>query len=270
MRERIAGVLALLLIITGVTAPDLTAQHRYRPVKVQNGGTVHGVVRLHGAAPSPLRLVISKDEKICGKEQASPRLLLGRERGVANAIVSLEGIKEGKAWSRDVKPVLDQKLCSYEPHVLIVPAGSDLEIVNNDPILHNVHAYELTGAERSLFNIAQPIKGQRTPVRSALLNNAGLIQATCDAGHPWMSAYIMVADHPYYEVTDRDGGFTIADVPPGTYRLRMWHEGVAVVKTEKEQGIVKKYFFEPPYSLEQEVVILPDGEVSVEFDLVLR
>ena len=45
-----------------------------------------------------------------------------------------------------------------------------------------------------------------------------------------MTAYILVADHPYTAVTGEDGRFVIDGVPPGSYRIRMWHEGVRLTK----------------------------------------
>ncbi len=67
----------------------------------------------------------------------------------------------------------------------------------------------------------------------------------CDAGHTWMSAYIWVSKHPYYAVTDKSGKFEIADVPPGTYKLKAWHEALGTV--------------------EQTVTVAPKKEVSSDF-----
>jgi hypothetical protein len=145
-----------------------------------------------------------------------------------------------------------------------------MEIVNNDPVLHNVHTYSTREKHRTIFNIAQPIKGQRTPIRPTLFKTRGIVMATCDAGHPWMSAYIVLADHPYYAVTDANGKYTLDNVPPGTYRLKMWHEGVAATRVEMENGKPKLYEYEEPYELVQEVTVTEGGKVEVNFDLALR
>ncbi len=213
---------------------------------------------------------ITKDNDLCGKAKPSPRLILGKNKGVANAIVSLEHIAEGKKWTTSPPQVLDQRTCEYKPHVMVVPFGSPIDIVNSDRVLHNVHAYDLQNELRSIFNIAQPIKGQRTPIKSAQLKTPGLIMATCDAGHPWMSAYIMIAEHPYFALSDADGKFILDKIPPGTYRLKMWHEGVVVTKTDLENGSPKKYHFEEPYETIKEVTVSPNTEATVDFDLVLR
>ena len=52
----------------------------------------------------------------------------------------------------------------------------------------------------------------------------GVIRASCDAGHGWMSAYVHIFDHPYFAVTGPDGRFEIDGLPAGSYTLAAWHE----------------------------------------------
>jgi len=269
MRTFTVSWLSGLILLGSIDSP-LIAQKAYRETNVTDGGTIHGLVRLTGPPPATLDMGISKDETICGSTKASPRLRIGPDNGVANAIVFLEGIGEGKKVNIAATLTLDQHKCEYSPHVMIVPLGSGLEIVNSDQILHNVHAYDAKTGRQTMFNIAQPIRGQRTLIRADLLGKKGIILATCDAGHPWMSAYLCVAEHPYYEITDEKGAFSMTDVPPGTYTIRLWHEGVAVAKADRDQGGVTKYRFEEQYELSKEVVVPASGTVEVEFDLALR
>lgn len=261
----VKGLSVSLLI--GSLARNLLAQAGYREIDVKNGGTILGTVRFLGDISKNQKMEITKDTDFCGIIKPSPRLVVGKVKGVKNAIVYLEDIVQGKKVSKQGKFVLDQRVCSYEPHILIVPYGMQMKIVNSDKILHNVHAYSLSGEPKSLFNIAQPIRGQRTTIT---LTNAGLISTTCDAGHPWMSAYIMVARHPYCVVTDKLGNFALTDVPAGTYKIRMWHEGVNVILKEMEKGSVKKYIFEEPYEIEKEVTLARDMKLNVDFELSLR
>ena len=142
-----------------------------------------------------------------------------------------------------------------------------MDIVNGDPILHNVHAY---CGMQSTFNIAQPIKGQCTTIKRTQLSKPGPVTLTCDAGHPWMSGFVFVAPHPYYAITDKNGNFRLENVPPGKYTLRMWHEGVAVVDKEIEQEKVKKYIFEVPYEITKEVTVGGGSTVAVDFEFALR
>jgi len=234
-----------------------------------NGGTIRGTVYLDDKASSIEKMICTKDTKHCGTAKASPRLKVGKNNGVADAIVYLDKVPEGKRMPAE-SLTLNQKSCEYIPHVVVVPLGSQLEIVNSDPILHNVHAYDTTPDRKTMFNIAQPIRGQRTTIKQTKLNTPGIITATCDAGHPWMSATVMVADHPYYAVTDKNGNFVLENIPPGSYTLHMWHEGVAVTDKEMENGKVKKYYYEEPYESQKDVTVAANGDVAVGFEVKLR
>jgi len=263
-----------ILLIPGLIAlvgwGQAQAQKSYREIAIKGGGTITGVVRLAGDAKLPPPAPTHKDKDWCGVTKPIARLLVNKKRGVKNAIVSIEGVKEGKAFPKGQSYTLDQKGCEYVPHVMVIPFGATLDIINSDPVLHNVHTYEEFETRRTVFNIAQPIKGQRTPIKHTFFKKPGLFLATCDAGHPWMSAYILAADHPYYTVTDEDGNYTIKDIPPGTYRIKMWHEGVKVVRTEMENGIPKSYRFEPAYEVVQDVTIEAGKTRPLDFEFALR
>ncbi len=265
----LAGI-CLTFAIVGWGDYGILTQSPYQEIEVKDGGTIHGIVRLRGDASEIENFEITKNADYCGNDKPSPRLVVGESNGVQNTVVSIEGITQGKKIDRDITHVLDQRDCEYAPHVLILPLGEPLEILNSDPILHNVHGYTLRERRRSIFNIAQPVQGQRVLIRAKRFRSPGLVLTTCDAGHAWMSGYIVVAEHPYYTLTDANGAFILDNVPPGSYRLRTWHEGVSVIETEVEHGKPKKYHFEQPYEITQEVIILPNGEVRVEFELALR
>ena len=266
----IAGI-CLAVALVGWRGNALLRQSAYEEVEVEDGGTIRGVVRLVDDVSTAEDFEVTKDHDYCGAKKPSPRLRVGEANEVQNAVVSIEGIARGKGFASDATPSLSQRECEYEPHVLILPVGQQLEIVNNDPILHNVHGYDLRRSRpRSIFNIAQPIQGQRILIKAKRFRAPGLVLATCDGGHAWMSAYIVVAEHPYYALTDANGEFTLDDVPPGPYRLRLWHEGVAVTETSFAKGKPKRYYFEEPYELTKDVIVPPNGETTVEFELQLR
>jgi plastocyanin len=258
-----------LIILLFTIVHPVQSQSNYRSIRVAAGGTIEGRVVFRGTVPETA-LPITKDVTHCGRPESSARLLVGADRGVQNAVVYLRGISAGKPFPDSEPIVLDQKHCDFEPRVLIVPIGTELIIRNSDAVLHNVHAYVPGDQRRTLFNIAQPVKGQETRIRSAHFNEAGLLMATCDAGHPWMNAFIMVAAHPYYALTDEAGRFQFTEVPEGRYEIVMWHEGVYITDRVQQQDSVLRYSFEEPYEIAKEVAVTAHGKTAVEFEFSLR
>ena len=112
----------------------------------------------------------------------------------------------------------------FIPHVLPIVKGGSVSFSNSDGILHNVHLYQ---GRRSLFNLATPAGAKPITKR---FQEPGEVAVLCDV-HPEMSAYIIVLETPYAAVTTEDGHYTIADVPPGTYTLKTWHEKLKPVTT---------------------------------------
>lgn len=151
------------------------------------------------------------------------------ERGeVQYAVVQLANIRKGKAIE-EVTPVLDQEGCEYKPHILAVPVGTTVEIRNSDGILHNIHTFS---KKNKPFNRAQPKYLKKI---TQTFKEPELISVKCDV-HGWMSAWLLVVDHPYYDVTSTDGTFKLADVPPGTYTLEVWHEELGKETKEIKVG----------------------------------
>ncbi len=233
-------VIATSLVVLGVVLADRPGG-AYEEVKVENGGRVLGTAKLMGAGPPAQRLEVKRDTEICGKEpKVSEALAVSPGKGVKNVVVYLEGVKQGKGFSP--APVeLDQRRCWFVPHVVLVPAGRPLTLVNSDDVLHN---FRTPGSSVNPgLNKAQPKFKRRLPIQ---IDNPDIILVNCDI-HEWMSAVIVVMAHPYYALTDENGSLTISDVPPGRYSLTFWHEVLG--------------------KQTREVVVPPGGEarVAVEF-----
>jgi plastocyanin len=192
------------------------AEGEYHFMAVADGGGVAGKVTVAGSVPAPEKVEVNKDQNVCGTEKVLEDVQVGAGGALANAVVWIDGIGSGKAWADGRQGTVDQKECHYVPHIQALAPGANLDILNSDPILHNIHAYS---GEETLFNIAQPIKGQKTTKKLA---RSGPVQLKCDV-HSWMSAYVFVAASPYYAITGADGSYSIGDVPPGTYTVKVWH-----------------------------------------------
>ena len=174
---------------------------------------VTGAVRYAGAVLPLEPLRATKDQPTCG--EAVPDDSLSAEGGLlANAVVSIGRIPGYEP--RPITVVLDQKKCRFVPHVLTAPVGSTVDIVNSDPILHNAHGWL---GKATVFNVPMPTEGQRAPKP---LRKPGLVKVGCDV-HAWMGAWIWVAEGPA-AVSAADGSFRLADVPPGSYTVKVWHE----------------------------------------------
>jgi plastocyanin len=231
-------------------------------------GTIRGVVRLVGTGPAPATEPIKADQAICGNSVSLPRITLGKDNGVKDTFVFLDGVSpvENPQSPPPASILMDQKNCQYVPHAMTVPVGTELEITNSDSILHNVNG-KIIATEGLVpkFNIAQPIKGQKN--KTPALDKTGIVTLSCEAGHPWMNAFILVEDNPYVAITKDDGEFVIANVPVGTYRIKMWHEGVTLKSNNKA---LQRYEYEEPYETTKDVVVTANGEAIVNFDLALR
>jgi plastocyanin len=208
---------AALLAPAVALAQDATAP-KYTVAAVANGGRLAGAVKFKGAAPKAGTLPVTKDQAVCHATVPDETVTVGKEGGLANVLVYFTDVKTGKDPKTLPPAVLENKDCRFVPHVQAVMVGTDLIVTNEDPILHNSHAYL---GEATIFNRALPTQGMKQPVK---VKKPGVMHVKCDAGHTWMSSYVVGVENPYFAVTGEDGKFTIADIPPGTYTVKVWHE----------------------------------------------
>ncbi|MBI2117191.1 MAG: hypothetical protein HYT85_19245 [candidate division NC10 bacterium] len=182
----------------------------------QDAGSISGKITLAGEPPAKKKVDVTKDKEVCAKvEHFDESLVVGSDKGVANVVVTVVGAKGGKFASQKVE--LDQKGCKYTPRVVVVPTTGQLDILNSDGILHNIHTYSTANPS---INKAQP---KFKKVLTEKFAKPEIIKAACDA-HAWMTGWIVATDHPFVAVTDEKGNFTIKDVPAGNYKVEIWHE----------------------------------------------
>lgn len=195
-------------------------------------GEVKGTVKYTGTPPKVEAFKATRDQKVCGPEVPNESIEVSNG-ALQNVVVEVKGAPK----PAPTKISIDQEHCHYIPHVQTAPAGSTLEILNGDPMLHNIHGRM---GSQTLFNLAMPIKGQKIPKP---LPRAGLVDVKCDV-HSWMQGYVWVTENPA-AVSDKQGAFDIKDVPAGTYTVTAWHEKLG------------------PKS--KQVTVPATGEVAVEF-----
>jgi plastocyanin len=216
VRRRLSVAASRAVIIIALGAVALTANAS--PARAAGGGTIEGTVRLAHPAPPLPAVPVAKDVAICGHDAKSEAILVGKGGALRNVVVFVNDAPFAGPPAPTAGASLDQKQCRYVPHVQALTVGTPLSLMNNDAILHNIHA---NASGMTVFNVAMPIKGQKLPVP---MRKPGLLKLQCDAGHSWMNGWIYVFEHPYFATTDDKGGFIIKDVPPGDYTLELWHE----------------------------------------------
>ncbi len=116
--------------------------------------------------------------------------------------------------------IMDQKKMTFVPHVLAVLKGTTVDFLNSDPVGHNVFWPSISGNKKLAHNMGTWPKGEK---KSFQFNDLGVAPLLCNV-HPEMSGYIVVTPTPYSAVTNKEGEFTIKDVPPGHYTLKTWSE----------------------------------------------
>jgi len=148
---------------------------------------------------------------------------------LGDAVLYLEGSGLTVAVARPVTVEIAITDKAYAPHVLVVPVGSAVRFPNHDPFNHNVFSQ----SEPNQFDLGLYGRGE---AKSQTFANPGLVRVYCNV-HPRMVAYIQVMGNRYYAQPGADGSFTMANVPPGQYRLHVWHERVpAEVVTDITAG----------------------------------
>ena len=118
-----------------------------------------------------------------------------------------------------------QKSAIFTPHILPVLAGTTVEWPNNDDIYHNV----FSDSDAARFDLGL----YKTQTPHVTFNKPGKVDVYCSI-HANMHCIVLVMENPYFTMTDADGKYTITNVPPGTYKLKAWHERLP----SEEQEIV--------------------------------
>jgi plastocyanin len=180
-------------------------------------GRIVGRVQVEGHFEKPGPLKVYKNRDFCGPHVPNQSLLVDSHGGLKNVVVMMAGARSETRENQLKNLVLDNRNCAFVPHVQIAPVGSEILLLNSDPILHDVHAR--LGSE-TLFNEGLPAWRQ---VKKRL-TRPGIVAIQCEVLHTWMSAYIMVTSSPYFAVTDEKGEFVIESLPAGTYKIEAWHE----------------------------------------------
>jgi hypothetical protein len=194
-----------------------------RPYRVDRSvaaSRIKGSVTFDGPAPLDSVVHPTTDTDVCGQtlvdvsvEHRGPRL--------ASAVVWIDGVTAGKPMPVVRRYDLTTEGCLIVPRVQAAAKGGTLDVRNADQTTH-LTRFVLTSTRAVLAAILETEAGAVVPSR-AVLTAPGLVEVLCDP-HPWTKGWVVVFDQPYFTTTDVNGAFTIDSVPPGRYRITVWHE----------------------------------------------
>ena len=232
--KRIATTLFITLALTGckqtqstadTSAATKPAEPAYYKVDTSTAGTVTGTIRYEGPAAKP-RLIDMGSDPACAKSHKGGKVLdqsleVDKHGDLSNSFVYISKGLEGKTFATPKDSVsIDQTGCWFKPRVLGLQTGQTLDIINSDPVTHNIHPMPHDNRE---WNHSQGPGDP--PMHRKFARAEVMIPVKCNI-HDWMHAFVGVVDHPYFAVTGADGTFKLPNVPPGSYTISVWHEGL--------------------------------------------
>ncbi len=183
--------------------------------------TIKGVISGSGGG-APVKINITKDKAICGKvDKFDESLVISKSGGLKNAVVEIVGAGKAKPG----KGSISQDGCWFRPHVITLTAGSSLSVENKDPLTHNFHTF---GFENDSVNFSQPSE-MKVKVLEEGFEEPEVIKVQCDI-HEWMNGWVVVTEGSAVAITGGDGSFTIENVKPGSYKIKIWHEKLGEIE----------------------------------------
>ncbi len=205
-------VIAFLLIAFILMCNIETGQGKNESTQAQTG-TIQGTIELHNAT----QLIRSEPGARYGSSMTSMPGMGRRTNEDENVVIYLEG----KGLHPDDNPepqaeTMNQRNATFIPHVLPILKGTVVNFVNRDNTYHDV--FSLSPTKR--FNIGRRPTGEIVPVK---FDKTGIAEIFCDI-HSYMSAFIIVLNNSFYTKPDEHGFFSMENIPPGTYTMKVWHE----------------------------------------------
>jgi plastocyanin len=182
-------------------------------------GAVTGTVAFSGKAPEMAELPRKADPVCAAKPMKSNEVIVNGNATLKDVLVRITpGTVKGKFAAPTTPAMVKQQDCMYVPRVQGAVAGQIVEIENEDKTMHNVHTYK---GQETILNQGQPA-GSPPIKKDSIASEAAVLKFKCDV-HPWMTGFLVVTDHPFFQTTGADGAFKLDKVPAGKYTVEAWH-----------------------------------------------
>lgn len=196
----------------------------YAVAAAANPGRITGSVQFDGTPPADTAIIIPADQNGCGTPLVVQ--LLARTNGkVANAVVWITDVRQGRSLPSDRRFQLTNDNCAWSPQVQAVVTGGALNVVNYDPLAERAYATDVSSGD-TVAIAPFTDDGQVIPY-DRLLRHPGVFEFSVES-RPMSRAWVVVLDQPYFAVTDSHGTFSMDGVPPGVHHLRAWHPMLGV------------------------------------------
>jgi plastocyanin len=187
------------------------------PIDPATVASVSGTVHFEGAAPEAVPIDMSNDPACKGDNKAETVVV--NDGKLANVFVYVKDGLDNRTFPAPANAIaIDQTGCRYQPHMAGMMVGQKLDIRNDDPTEHNVHAI---GMQNAQWNESQMPKA--AAIEKSFDQPEIMLPIKCNQ-HPWMKMYVNVVANPFYAVTDAAGKFEINGLPPGDYTIAFVQE----------------------------------------------
>ena len=238
----IAVVTALVLFSNRNSGVSLESR-RVLAAAPEGWGALSGQIMLTGTLPEVPPVIKKNDPKakdaaVCAAHDVPDDSLVvdPKSGGLQNVFVYLRRkpsqIHPDLASSKKKEIVFDQLGCRFVPHCLAVRLDQTLLLASSDKVSHNTN---IQGGPFGAIN--QLIPPGAKSIEFKFKRRAPVpVPVACNI-HPWMKAWILPMDHPYFAVTDKNGRFSIPQLPAGEHEFRIWQERVGYVN-DPDQAIM--------------------------------
>lgn len=196
-----------------------TPAQPYRVIDVVQGSTLSGTIDFEGQLPPDSVVAIPPDVPGCG-HSVTARAVEHTGTRIGGAVVWIADIRSGKPLPVERRFELANRECLLTPRVQAVLTPATLNMASEDAALHTNHIIDVATGE--LQGIAPFNDNGEVVPFDKILTKPAQLEISCQI-HPWAKAWILAFDHPYFATSERNGSFSIDNVPPGTYRVRAWH-----------------------------------------------